>query len=73
MEMLVIPINRVADTKRIIGNNGGPRRRGTRGRRPPKREKKERKSIVRWKVFKSHLASINPRLNPSLLDMYVCK
>jgi hypothetical protein len=31
-EMPVIPVNRVVDPKRIIGNNGGPRRRrGTRG------------------------------------------
>jgi hypothetical protein len=29
--MPVIPVNRVVDKKRIIGNNGGPRRRrGTR-------------------------------------------
>jgi hypothetical protein len=26
-EMLAIPVNRVADKKRIIGKNGGPRRR----------------------------------------------
>jgi hypothetical protein len=26
-EMQVIPVNRVVDTKRIIGKNGGPRRR----------------------------------------------
>jgi hypothetical protein len=32
-EMTVIPVDRVLDTKRIIGKNGGPRRRrGTRGR-----------------------------------------
>jgi hypothetical protein len=32
-EMPVIPVNRVVDNKRIIGINGGPRRRrGTRGR-----------------------------------------
>jgi hypothetical protein len=31
-EMLVIPVDRVVDKKRIIGKNGGPRRReGTRG------------------------------------------
>jgi hypothetical protein len=31
--MLVIPVNRVVDKKRIIGKNGKPRRRkGTRGR-----------------------------------------
>jgi GTPase Era involved in 16S rRNA processing len=31
-EMPVIPVNRVADKKIIIGKNGGPRRwRGTRG------------------------------------------
>jgi hypothetical protein len=31
--MPVIPVNRVVDKKRIIGKNGGPRRRkGTRGR-----------------------------------------
>jgi hypothetical protein len=31
-EMLVIPVNTVVDTRRIIGKNGGPRRRtGTRG------------------------------------------
>jgi hypothetical protein len=31
-ETPVILVNRVVDTKRIIGNNGGPRRRrGTRG------------------------------------------
>jgi hypothetical protein len=37
-EMPVIPVDRVVDKKRIIGNkNGGPRRRrGTRGRRPTK-------------------------------------
>jgi hypothetical protein len=35
-EMLVIPVNRVVDKKRIIGKNGGPRRRtGTRGHRTP--------------------------------------
>jgi hypothetical protein len=26
-EMLVIPVNKVVDPKRIIGKNGGPRRR----------------------------------------------
>jgi hypothetical protein len=33
-EMPVIPVNKVVDPKRIIGKNGGPRRRrrGTRGR-----------------------------------------
>jgi hypothetical protein len=32
-EMLAILVNRVVDTKRIIGKNGTPRRRrGTRGR-----------------------------------------
>jgi hypothetical protein len=33
-EMLVIPVNRVVDTKRLIRKNGGGprRRRGTRGR-----------------------------------------
>jgi hypothetical protein len=33
-EMLVIPVNRAVDKKRIIGKNGGSRRsrRGTRGR-----------------------------------------
>jgi hypothetical protein len=32
-EILVILVNRVVDPKRIIGENGGPRRRsGTRGR-----------------------------------------
>jgi hypothetical protein len=31
-EMPVISVNRVVDTKRIIGKNGGPRmKRGTRG------------------------------------------
>jgi hypothetical protein len=31
-EVPVIPVNRVVDPKRIIGKNGGPRRRrGTRG------------------------------------------
>jgi hypothetical protein len=31
-EMLVIPASKVVDPKRIIGKNGGPRRRrGTRG------------------------------------------
>jgi hypothetical protein len=29
--MPVIPVNRVADKKTIIGKNGGPRRRGTKG------------------------------------------
>jgi hypothetical protein len=33
--MPVIPANKVVDKKRIIGQNGGPRRRrGTRGGRP---------------------------------------
>jgi hypothetical protein len=37
-ELPVIPVNKVVDQKRIIGKNGGPRRRrGTRGRLPPKR------------------------------------
>jgi hypothetical protein len=32
-ELLVIPVNKVVDPKRIIRKNGGPRRRtGTRGR-----------------------------------------
>jgi hypothetical protein len=32
MEMLVITVDKVVDKKRIIANNGGPRRRrGTRG------------------------------------------
>jgi hypothetical protein len=36
-EMPVIPVNRVVGMKRIIGKIGGPRRRrGTRGRNPPK-------------------------------------
>jgi hypothetical protein len=37
--MPVIPVNKVVDSKRIIGKNGGPRsRRGTRGsRHPPKK------------------------------------
>jgi hypothetical protein len=40
-EMLVIPVNRVVDPKRIIGKNGGPkRRRGTKGCRPKKKIKK---------------------------------
>jgi hypothetical protein len=31
-EIMGIPVNRVVDKKRIIGKNGGPRRRrGTRG------------------------------------------
>jgi hypothetical protein len=31
-EMMVIPVNKAVDPKRIIGKNGGPRRRtGTRG------------------------------------------
>jgi hypothetical protein len=34
-EMLVIPVNKVVDPKRIFRKNGGPRRRrGTRGHRP---------------------------------------
>jgi hypothetical protein len=33
INVLVIPVNRVVDPKRIIGKNGGQRRRrGTRGR-----------------------------------------
>jgi hypothetical protein len=33
-EMSIFPVNREVDPKRIIGKNGGPRRRrGTRGRR----------------------------------------
>jgi hypothetical protein len=37
-EMPVIPVSRVVDAKRIIGKNGGPRRRrGTRGCGPTKR------------------------------------
>jgi hypothetical protein len=35
-EMPVIPVNRVVDTKRIIGKNGWPRRRGTGGCQPKK-------------------------------------
>jgi hypothetical protein len=35
-ELPVMPVNKVADPKRIIRKNGGPRRRGTRGRRPKK-------------------------------------
>jgi hypothetical protein len=36
-EMLVIPVDKVVDKKRIIGKNGGSRRRkGTRGLWPPK-------------------------------------
>jgi hypothetical protein len=31
-EMLAIMVNKAVDRKRIIGKNGGPRRRGTRGR-----------------------------------------
>jgi hypothetical protein len=32
-ELPVIPVNKVVDSKSIIGKNGGPRRRrGTRGR-----------------------------------------
>jgi GTPase Era involved in 16S rRNA processing len=31
-EMPVIPVNRVVNKKIIVGKNGGPRRRGTRGR-----------------------------------------
>jgi hypothetical protein len=35
--MLVIPVSKVVDPKRIIGKNGGlRRRRGTRGCSPPK-------------------------------------
>jgi hypothetical protein len=34
-EMLVILVNWVVDMKRIIGKNGGWKRRGTRGRLPP--------------------------------------
>jgi hypothetical protein len=30
-EMQVIPVIKVVDPTRIIGKNGGPRRRGTRG------------------------------------------
>jgi hypothetical protein len=37
-EMPVIPVNKVVDPKRIIGKNGGPRRRrGTRVADPQKR------------------------------------
>jgi hypothetical protein len=37
-EMPAIPVERVVDNKRVIRTNGGPRRRrGTRGRWPPKR------------------------------------
>jgi hypothetical protein len=37
--MPVIPANRVVDTRRIIGKNGGPRRRrSTRGHWPPKKQ-----------------------------------
>jgi hypothetical protein len=39
-EMPVILVNKVVDPKRIIRKNGGPRRRrGTRGRWPPKKYK----------------------------------
>jgi hypothetical protein len=38
--MPVIPINRVVVKKRMVGKNGGPkRRRATRGRWPPKTTK----------------------------------
>jgi hypothetical protein len=38
-EMPVIPVNKVVDPKRIIGKNGGPRRRrGTRGTLTQKNE-----------------------------------
>jgi hypothetical protein len=37
-EMPVIPVNKVADPKRIIGKNGGPRRR--RGTKKHCRQKK---------------------------------
>jgi hypothetical protein len=30
-EMLVIPVNRVVDKKRLLGKNGGLGRRGTKG------------------------------------------
>jgi hypothetical protein len=36
--MMAIPVNRMMDKKRIIRKNGGVRRRrGTRGRLPPKK------------------------------------
>jgi hypothetical protein len=48
-EMLVIPVNKVVDPKRIIGKNGGPRRRkATRGRCPPP----PKKSIVSYHCAK---------------------
>jgi hypothetical protein len=38
-EMPVIPVNKAVDRKRIIGKNGGPRRRkGTRGADPPQKK-----------------------------------
>jgi hypothetical protein len=40
--MPVIPVNKVVDPKRIIGKNGGPRRRrDTRGLLTKKRERNE--------------------------------
>jgi hypothetical protein len=40
-EMLIIPINKVGDPKRIIGKNGGPRMsRGTRGYWPKQTKNK---------------------------------
>jgi hypothetical protein len=38
-EMPVIPVNKVVDPKRIIGKNGGPRRRRAQGVADPPKNK----------------------------------
>jgi hypothetical protein len=57
-EMPVILVNRVVDTKRIIGKNGGLRRTiGTRGRRPPPPKKTDQQ---RSNLRHISLASVSP-------------
>jgi hypothetical protein len=47
-KMVVIPINRVVDKKRIIGKNGGPRKR--RGIADPKTTKNVRNNVGRGRL-----------------------
>jgi hypothetical protein len=63
----VIPVNKVVDPKRIIGKNGGLRRRiGTRGcwggpPPPPHKKKKKRKKKKNTTIFHSNaLHNITP-------------
>jgi hypothetical protein len=51
-EMLVILVGKVVYKKKNIWKNGGPRRRGTRGRCPPPLKKKNLKTrILKLKII----------------------